>query len=127
MLADGTRSPYQPGTEELREACRAMKGSALRQVVYAVDGSAEQDRPYLVTESSFAVELLQRALPDSDHGLGILIRADAVRHVRRRLADGSMAIVATVALAVFASRPPIPRSWAETSRRAVTSPASRTA
>ena len=59
LLADGTRSPYRPGTEELREACRAMKGSALRQEVYAVDGSAEQDRPYQVTESSFAVELLQ--------------------------------------------------------------------
>ncbi len=59
LLADGARLPYRPDTEELREACRALKGSVLRQEVYALDGSAEQERPYQVTESSFAVELLQ--------------------------------------------------------------------
>lgn len=59
LLADGTRLAYRPDTEELREACRAMKGSMLRQEIYALAGSAEQERPYQVSESSFAVELLQ--------------------------------------------------------------------
>ena len=52
LLADGTRLPYRPDTEELREACRALKGSTLRQEVYAIDGSAEQDRPYQVSETT---------------------------------------------------------------------------
>jgi len=59
LLADGTRLPYRPATEELREAYRALRGAALRQEVYALDGSAGQDRPYTVTTSSYAVELLQ--------------------------------------------------------------------
>ena len=59
LLADGTRLPYRPATEELREAYRALRGATLRQEVYALDGTAGQDRPYTVTTSSYAVELLQ--------------------------------------------------------------------
>ena len=59
LLADGTRLPYRPATEELREAYRALRGATLRREVYALDGSAGQDRPYTVTTSSYAVELLQ--------------------------------------------------------------------
>jgi RHS repeat-associated protein len=59
LLADGSRLPYRPATGELREAYRALRGATLRREVYALDGSAEQDRPYTVTTSSYAVELLQ--------------------------------------------------------------------
>jgi RHS repeat-associated protein len=59
LLADGTRLPYRPATGELREAYRALRGATLRREVYALDGSAEQDRPYTVSTSSYAVELLQ--------------------------------------------------------------------
>ena len=41
--------------EQEREACRALKGSMLRQEVYALDGSGSQGHPYTVTEQNFRV------------------------------------------------------------------------
>jgi RHS repeat-associated protein len=85
LRADGTRLPHRPDTEELREACRALKGSPLRQEVYALDGSPEQDRPYLVTESSTAVELLQ-PMAGQPHTVCLPRPAETVtRHHERRL------------------------------------------
>jgi RHS repeat-associated protein len=46
-----------PGEE--REACRALKGSMLRQEVYALDASDKQPFPYTVTEQSFSIYALQ--------------------------------------------------------------------
>ena len=37
LLPDGTRIPYDLSGEEMREACRALRGSILRQEVYALD------------------------------------------------------------------------------------------
>ncbi|MBC7864683.1 MAG: hypothetical protein IAF38_17045, partial [Bacteroidia bacterium] len=45
--------------EELREACRVLKGSVLRQEVYANDSSNLKDYPYTVTEANFEVNRLQ--------------------------------------------------------------------
>lgn len=45
--------------EEEREACRALKGSMLRQEVYAVDRTPKAEHPYTVTEQSFTIERLQ--------------------------------------------------------------------
>jgi len=53
--------PWQLTPTELREACRAIKGSMLRQEVYAEDGSEAAARPYTVTERSYTIELLQPA------------------------------------------------------------------
>ena len=47
---------------EAREACRALKGMPLREEVYALDGSEAEDRPYLVTEHNYTIELLQPAI-----------------------------------------------------------------
>ncbi|WP_437597398.1 SpvB/TcaC N-terminal domain-containing protein [Sorangium sp. So ce590] len=47
---------------EMREACRALKGRPLRQEVYALDGSAEEPHPYVVTEHSYAMRRLQPAV-----------------------------------------------------------------
>ncbi|WP_437913154.1 SpvB/TcaC N-terminal domain-containing protein [Sorangium sp. So ce302] len=47
---------------EMREACRALKGRPLRQEVYALDGSAEEPRPYVVKEHSYAMRRLQPAV-----------------------------------------------------------------
>ena len=52
----------RPDADEEREACRALKGSMLRQEVYADDGTANAGRPYTVTEQNFAVRCLQRRL-----------------------------------------------------------------
>jgi RHS repeat-associated protein len=46
--------------EEEREAYRALKGSMLRQEVYAPDGTDKQPHPYTVTEQNFTVRVLQR-------------------------------------------------------------------
>jgi RHS repeat-associated protein len=53
--------------EEEREACRALKGSMLRQEVYAKDGTDEAAHPYAVTEQNFTVRKLQ-ARGSNRHG-----------------------------------------------------------
>lgn len=45
--------------DEAREACRALKGSVLRQEVFALDKSPKSTLPYTVTENSYSVNLIQ--------------------------------------------------------------------
>jgi RHS repeat-associated protein len=59
LLLDDTILPDALTVEEEREACRALKGSMLRQEIYALDGSAQQAHPYVVTEQNFTVEVVQ--------------------------------------------------------------------
>jgi RHS repeat-associated protein len=60
MLLPDTKLPEGPLTpDELREACRALKGSVLRREIYALDGSNRQELPYAVTEQNYTIELLQ--------------------------------------------------------------------
>ncbi len=70
QLPDGSPLAHTPSADELREACRALKGSVLRQEVYALDGPDKEPdepvdphpkpaRPYRVTESNYTLELLQ--------------------------------------------------------------------
>jgi RHS repeat-associated protein len=59
-LLAGTVLPADLTVDEEREAWRALKGSMLRQEVYAEDGTANTGRPYTVTEASFAIRCLQR-------------------------------------------------------------------
>ncbi len=44
---------------EEREACRALRGTMLRQEVYGLDGTASEPIPYLVSEANASVRLLQ--------------------------------------------------------------------
>ena len=46
---------------EVRDAYRALKGMTLRTETYGDDGSVRAGNPYVVTESSYRVRLLQRA------------------------------------------------------------------
>jgi RHS repeat-associated protein len=59
LLPTGARVDYDLSAEEMREACRALQGSMLRQEVYAQDDSDAAGRPYSVSERNFTVELLQ--------------------------------------------------------------------
>lgn len=59
LLLDDTMLPPGLTHQEEREACRALKGSMLRQEVYALDGTDCEAHPYLVTEQNFSVRLLQ--------------------------------------------------------------------
>jgi len=58
-LLDDTVLPAGLTLEEEREACRALKGSMLRQEVYALDGRAKEEHPYTVTEQNFTIRQLQ--------------------------------------------------------------------
>ncbi len=58
-LLDDTPLPDGLTRGEEREACRALKGSMLRQEVYALDGTAKEEHPYTVTEQNFTIRRLQ--------------------------------------------------------------------
>ncbi len=58
-LLPDTVLPHALSPEEEREACRALKGSMLRQEVYAADGTEEAEHPYAVTEQNFTLRRLQ--------------------------------------------------------------------
>ncbi|MEO6973161.1 MAG: SpvB/TcaC N-terminal domain-containing protein [Rhodoferax sp.] len=59
LLADGSRLPFDLSPEETREACCALRGSILRQEVYALDASDASDRPYSASERNYTIEMLQ--------------------------------------------------------------------
>ena len=63
-LPDGTRVPYDLSGEETREACRALRGSILRQEIYALDGTDASDRPYSVSERNYTIEVFQPQGPN---------------------------------------------------------------
>lgn len=56
---DGSSTPWELTAEEIREACRALKGAVLRREIYARDGTDDEDRPYSATEQNYTIELLQ--------------------------------------------------------------------
>ncbi|MBL9135471.1 MAG: hypothetical protein JNK85_06365 [Verrucomicrobiales bacterium] len=53
LLPEGLSLP------DAREACRALKGSMLRQEIYAEDGTSRSAHPYTVTEQSFTLRVVQ--------------------------------------------------------------------
>jgi RHS repeat-associated protein len=59
MLLEDTILPPELAAEEAREACRALKGSLLRQEVYALDDSEESARPYKADENNYTIRPLQ--------------------------------------------------------------------
>lgn len=58
-LLEDTPIPDGLTLEEERQACRALKGSMLRQEVYARDDGDKEGHPYMVTEQNFTVQRLQ--------------------------------------------------------------------
>ncbi len=64
-LVEGAENP-----RERREACRALRGQMLRQEIYALDGSTDESRPYLVTETRCLVTRLQPCgAGEHEHGV----------------------------------------------------------
>lgn len=63
LLLDDTVLPGGLTADEEREACRALRGSMLRQEVYAVDATGtpeyQNGQPYVVTEQNFTIRPLQ--------------------------------------------------------------------
>jgi hypothetical protein len=59
LLLDDTVLPDGLTAEEEREACRALKGSMLRQEVYALDGTEQEQHPYTIAEQNFTIRRVQ--------------------------------------------------------------------
>jgi RHS repeat-associated protein len=59
LLLEDTILPDGLSTDQEREACRALKGSMLRQEVYAEDGTDKAQHPYTVAEQNFTVRTVQ--------------------------------------------------------------------
>ena len=72
FFAGDAQAAFLPDTElppdltgdEMREAARALKGSILRQEVYADDGTAKASLPYSVSERSYRLTCLQHLGPN---------------------------------------------------------------
>jgi RHS repeat-associated protein len=64
LLPDSSRVAYSLSPEEIREACRALRGSVIRQETYALDNSSASDRPYTVSERNHTIEMLQPQGPN---------------------------------------------------------------
>ncbi|KAL5331064.1 hypothetical protein ACEPPN_000593 [Leptodophora sp. 'Broadleaf-Isolate-01'] len=56
-------------TDALREAYRALKGSMLRQEIYAEDGGPKAGIPYSTQESNFSIEVVQPAQDAHAHSI----------------------------------------------------------
>ena len=85
LLPDGTYTAYDFSGEEMREACRSLRGSILRQEIYGLDGSDESDRPYSVSENNYTIEALQ---PQSPNRYGVFFthaRETIEYHYERKL------------------------------------------
>jgi RHS repeat-associated protein len=72
LLLDDTVLPDGLTADEQREACRALKGSMLRQEIYGLDGSPAEPHPYIVTEQNMTVRMLQ---PRGDNRHAIFLSA----------------------------------------------------
>ena len=73
--------------DEEHEACRALKGSMLRQEVYALDGSDREPHPYTVAEQNFSVRRVQPKAGNR-HGVFFTHPREAITyHYEREPAD----------------------------------------
>lgn len=87
LLLDDTVLPGGLTVDEEREACRALKGSMLRQEVYALDGTDEQQHPYTVTEQNFTIQRLQHRGGNRHSVFFTHARESISYHYERKLAD----------------------------------------
>ncbi len=85
-LLDDTILPDGIPSGELREACRALRGSVLRREVYGLDGSNDQDIPYTTEERSYSVNYIQ---PRARNKFGVFqaIEAETLSYQYERDAD----------------------------------------
>ena len=86
---------------EYREAYRALKGTMLRQEVYAEDGSERAGTPYVVTEQSLAVRMLQPAYGNRHAVFASHVREAISHQYERDIADPRISQTLTLAVDPF--------------------------
>ncbi|MDR0307056.1 MAG: hypothetical protein LBI42_09510 [Chitinispirillales bacterium] len=70
--------------QETREAMRAFKGMALRQEVYALDGTPLEKEPYTTTQTSYSIRQLQ-AKGENRHGCYLVTQSESITHHYERV------------------------------------------
>jgi RHS repeat-associated protein len=101
LLLDDTILPTGLTDEEEREACRAMKGSMLRQEVYALDAPGKPKHPYTVTEQNLTIELIQGRV-DNRHAVFFVHPREVISyHYERQPADPRIAHALTLEVDEF--------------------------
>jgi RHS repeat-associated protein len=74
--------------QDEREAARALKGSALRQEIYAEDGTSAADKPFSVSERCYAVRRLQPPTAGNRFGVYLAHAREVVDyHYERNASD----------------------------------------
>ncbi len=93
MLLPDTVLQYSLTAEESREASRSLKGSILRQEVYALDRqkngkpTEESDRPYTISERNYTMERLQPR-GENKHAVFFVHPRETIDfHYERKLVD----------------------------------------
>lgn len=101
LLLDDTVLPLELTIEEEFEACRSLKGSMLRQEVYALDGTAKEHYPYTITEQNFTIKRLQ-AKDGNRHAVFLTHAREAVNfHYERNPLDPRVAHTLTLEVDEF--------------------------
>jgi hypothetical protein len=85
LLPDGSRIPHDLSGEEAREACRALRGSILRQEIYGLDGTIEAGRPYNVSEHNYTIKIFQPRGPNQFGTFFVHPREAIAFHYERKL------------------------------------------
>ncbi len=101
LLLPDTVMPDGLDPFELREAYRALKGSALRIEVYADDGTDRAEHPYTVTEQNFMVERVQGFGPNMHAVFLVHPRETLHYHYERQPADPRVTHDVTLAVDDF--------------------------
>ena len=93
-----TDPPQDLTVDEMREAARALKGSILRQEVYADDGSPNASLPYSVSERSYKLTCLQPQGPNR-HAVFFSHPCETIDyHYERNPADPRISHALTIAV-----------------------------
>ncbi|KAJ4032988.1 hypothetical protein NW756_014037 [Fusarium oxysporum] len=84
-LPNGTDIPISLTSNETYDACRSLKGSILRQEVYALDGSDLEKQPYAVSETNYSISVVQPQVA-AKHGVFVCQQREALEfHYERNL------------------------------------------
>jgi len=86
-LLPDTILPENLSIQEKREAARVLRGSPLRQEIYAQDGSEVENIPYTITENSFKITVKQRQY-NNKHAVFMVLPSESISmNYERVLAD----------------------------------------
>ena len=98
---DGPTLPTDCSAEELREACRALRGRILREEVYAQDGTTEGVHPFITREHRYQVDRLQPSTDTSYGGFYAWEREAIACHYERNPADPRIGHELSLAIDAF--------------------------